>query len=70
MTDETEEWKKAKSKLIDLFIDNEERGKIRGLLLNKPTVERLEYFEGKDDDEIKATLLTLLTTSQGIYIIA
>ena len=63
MTDETEEWKKAKSKLIDLFIDNEERGKIRGRLLKKPILERLEYFEGNNDDEIKATLSTLLSPS-------
>ncbi|CAJ0640337.1 5354_t:CDS:2, partial [Entrophospora sp. SA101] len=36
-----------------------ERGKIKGLLLNKPLEERLEYFEG-EDKEIVASLKMLL----------
>src|SRR6185312_14542645 len=52
-------WKQANAKLITLFPDEEERGRIRGILLSKPLNERLEYFEG-GDKEIVAALGTLL----------
>ncbi|CAJ0906934.1 11920_t:CDS:2 [Entrophospora sp. SA101] len=52
-------WKQAKEKLATLFTNEDERGKIKGLLLNKPLEERLEYFEG-EDKEIVASLKMLL----------
>jgi len=52
-------WEQAKAKLTTLFPDEEERGRIKGILLSKPTDERLEYFEG-GDKEIVAALGTLL----------
>nr|CAG8602737.1 1748_t:CDS:2 [Entrophospora candida] len=52
-------WKQAKEKLTTLFTNEDERGKIKGLLLNKPLEERLEYFEG-GDKEVTAALKTLL----------
>ncbi|CAH1764881.1 8919_t:CDS:2 [Entrophospora sp. SA101] len=52
-------WKQAKEKLATLFTNEDERGKIKGLLLNKPLEERLEYFED-GDKEVTAALKTLL----------
>ena len=53
-------WDEVKSKLNNIFLNKSERGKVRGLLLKMKVKERLEYFEG-DDEEIKFTLETLLT---------
>ena len=52
-------WEQAKNKLATLFPDEEERGRVKGILLGKPEKERLEYFEG-GDKEIAAALRTLL----------
>jgi hypothetical protein len=53
------EWKEAKLKLTNLFTDSKVRGIIKGRLLGMNMNIRLEYFEG-DDEEIKASLSTLL----------
>ena len=53
------DWKEAKLKLKNLFTDNKVRGIIKGRLLGMDINNRLEYFEG-DDEEIKASLSTLL----------
>ena len=53
------DWEQAKTKLTTLFPDEEERGRVKGILLGKPVNERLEYFEG-GDTEIAAALRTLL----------
>ncbi|CAI2190318.1 6574_t:CDS:2 [Funneliformis geosporum] len=53
------EWKNAKSKLENLFTDSKMRSAIKGQLLGIDIKNRLEYFEG-DDEEIKASLNTFL----------
>ena len=43
-------WEQAKVRLNSLFPDAIVRGQIKGFLLKKPLQERLEYFEGEDDE--------------------
>ncbi|RIA84528.1 hypothetical protein C1645_832130 [Glomus cerebriforme] len=57
------EWKNAKLKLENLFTDSKMRGTIKGQLLRINMKNRLEYFEG-NDEEIKASLNTLVLDSQ------
>ena len=52
-------WEQAKAKLTILFPEEEERGRIKAILLSKLLDERLEYFEG-GDKEIASALRTLL----------
>ncbi|CAI2189805.1 19267_t:CDS:2 [Funneliformis geosporum] len=58
------EWKNAKSKLENLFTDSKMRSAIKGQLLGIDIKNRLEYFEG-DDEEIKASLNTFLFVQNG-----
>jgi hypothetical protein len=53
------EWNNAKLRLENLITDNKMRGTIKGQLLRMDMKNRLEYFEG-NEEEIKASLNTLL----------
>jgi hypothetical protein len=46
-------WKEADSKLKEIFSDEQTRSKIRGALLNKSEEERLNYFVGDDEEELR-----------------
>jgi len=58
-------WKQAKDRLPALFPDATLRGQVKGRLLQIPLPERLEYFEGDDDIEVRESLKTLLPGAAG-----
>ena len=53
-------WKQARDRLPAFFPDATLRGQVKGRLLQIPLPERLEYFEGDDDIEVRESLKTLL----------
>ena len=57
-------WDEIESKLQELFIDDEIRGKCRGALLNRSSEDRLKYFRGSNT-EIKAALGMLFSSETG-----
>ncbi len=54
------DWDDATAKLLELFPEAAERGRIRAKLLDLEPGRRIEYFNDPDDAAVKASLLTFL----------